>query len=67
VICQAATIGTGMITVFHAALPLVDVMAFGVGCCTGMYITAGAVSSEWTVDSIILLEAIGNGEGTREE
>jgi hypothetical protein len=46
---QAVTT-TVMITVFHAALPLAAVMAFGVGCCSG--ITAGAVS-EWTVDNII--------------
>jgi hypothetical protein len=46
---QAVTT-TVMMTVFHAALPLVAVMALGVGCCSG--ITAGAVS-EWTVDSII--------------
>ena len=41
---------TVMLTVFHAALPLVAVMAFGVGCVSG--ISVGAVS-EWTVDSII--------------
>lgn len=46
---QAVTT-TVMLTVFHAALPLVAITAFGVGCCSG--ITVGAVS-EWTVDSII--------------
>jgi len=46
---QAVTT-TVMLTVFHAALPLVAVIAFGVGCVSG--ISVGAVS-EWTVDSII--------------
>lgn len=46
---QAVTT-TVMLTVFHAALPLVAVMAVGVGCCSG---TAVGAVSEWTVDSFI--------------
>ena len=41
--------GAVMITFFHAALPVVAAVAFGMGCCSG--IVVGALS-EWTVDSV---------------
>mmetsp|Transcript_30466 Transcript_30466/g.49812 ORF Transcript_30466/g.49812 Transcript_30466/m.49812 type:complete len:228 (+) Transcript_30466:3-686(+) len=46
---QAIT-GAVMIGIVGASLPLAGVVAFGVGCCSG--VTAGALS-EWTVDSVM--------------
>mmetsp|Transcript_30467 Transcript_30467/g.49814 ORF Transcript_30467/g.49814 Transcript_30467/m.49814 type:complete len:228 (+) Transcript_30467:3-686(+) len=60
---QAIT-GAVMIGIVGASLPLAGVVAFGVGCCSG--VTAGALS-EWTVDSVMdRLKGRSNGGDTLE-
>lgn len=64
-IAGQAVAGALMIGVAGASLPLAGVVAFGVGCCSG--ITAGALS-EWTVDSVMdKVKGIGIGRRTMEK